>query len=234
MTADMRSPSRKKKNSASSMSAPLTRLSSTLRAMAPVWPAICCDTQLAAPRSSCGTSRFSESTIGDASRFDQQPQSRRAQVLQQPGQLAGLHQAADLLVGAAASLTSIVPSTIDGMIARARTARTRTDAARERDPRKARTSQVVSGIEGERQDGRPAERAGKRRQEQEELVEEERQDDEEEGREQPLARHGRTVATCAGGYKAIPRLDTEGARWYQMAPYRALTQARSSVARALP
>ena len=44
MAPDMRSPSRKKKNRASSMSAPLTTLSSTLRAMAPVWLAIWVET----------------------------------------------------------------------------------------------------------------------------------------------------------------------------------------------
>ena len=85
------------------------------------------------------------------------------------------------------------------------------------------------GVEGEGQDRGPRQRPEERRKEEEELVEEQPEHDEEERRKEPLTRHGWTVATGGARYKETSRLDTRSARWYEMPPYRALTQARSSV-----
>src|SRR5262249_13935423 len=89
-------------------------------------------------------------------------------------------------------------------------------------------------VERERQDRGPRERADEGQQEEEQLIEEQAEHDEEERRKEPLARHGGTVQTGPAWHKATSRLDTRGGHWYEMPPYRALTQARSSVARALP
>ena len=190
MAPDMRSPSRKKKNSASSMRAPLTTLSSSVARDGAGLARDLGGDVAGGPEQQLGEVEVQGVDHGRGEAVEQESRPGGLQLVDQVVQLAALDQLLDPVVG-------------PGRLAdQQRAEQDRRDDGQDEDQEhqdrgrdRARAAEQPDqprgqGVEGEGQDRGPRQWPEERRKEEEELVEEQPEHDEEERRKEPLTRHG--------------------------------------------